>query len=62
MEITFTEPLRAGDGLYTSDYSVQQFWYETADDVPEGGVKNDIENLSVKSVNLSSTEEKFFWR
>jgi len=60
MEITFTEPLRAGDGLYTSDYSVQQFWYETADDVPEGGVKNDIENLSVKSVNLSTDRRKVF--
>ena len=60
MEISFTEPLRAGDGLYTSDYSVQQFWYETADDVPEGGVKNDIENLSVRSVNLSPDRKKVF--
>lgn len=60
MEITFTEPLRAGDGLYTSDYSAQQYWYETADDVPEGGVKNDIENLTIRSVNVSPDRKKVF--
>ncbi len=60
MEITFTEPLRPGDGVYTSDYSIQQFWYETADEVPEGGVKNDIENLNVRTVNVSPDRKKIF--
>lgn len=60
MEIEFTEPLRAGDGLYPSDYTVQQYWYETADDVPEGGVKNDIQNLEVRTVNMSSNRRKVF--
>ena len=60
MEIEFTEPLRPGDGIYLSDYKVQQFWYETGDDVPEGGVKNDIENLDVLSVNRSPDRKKVF--
>ena len=60
MEIEFTEPLRIGDGVLASDYSVQQFWYETADDVPEGGVKNDIENLRITSVVQSGDKKKVF--
>lgn len=60
MEIEFTEPLRTGDGIYNSDYTIQQFWYETAEDVPEGGVKNDIETLSVRSVNIAPDRKKVF--
>jgi cytochrome c len=60
LEIEFTQPLRAGDGIYTTDYAIQQFWYETADDVPEGGVKNDIENLQVRSVNVFPDRKKVF--
>ncbi len=60
MEIEFTEPLRAGDGVSPDDYKIQQFWYETADDAPEGGIKNDIENLTVSSVSLSADRKSVF--
>ncbi len=60
MEIEFTEPLKKGEGANEIEYAVQQFWYETADDVPEGGVKNDIEDLPVRSVKVSADGRKVF--
>lgn len=60
MMLEFTEPLRSGDGDFAADYTVQQFWYETGEHVAEGGVKNDIQNLQVKSVNVSADRKKIF--
>jgi hypothetical protein len=59
MEIEFTEPLRIGDGVYISDYTVQQFAYE-AGNVLGGTMKNNAKNLRIKSVVQSGDRKKIF--
>lgn len=58
MEIAFSEPLRAGDGLYTSDYEVQQYGYEATEEYGAG--KADLENLKVASVAVSEDRTRVF--
>jgi cytochrome c len=58
MEIEFTEPLRLGDGEFPDDYLVQQFWYKPSGEY--GGGKQDLENLTINSVNVSKNRRKVF--
>ena len=57
MEIELTESLRIGDGAAPQDYLVQQWWYDID---TEGGIKQELENLPVKSVSISPNRRKIF--
>ena len=57
MEIELTESLRVGDGAAPNDYLVQQWWYDID---TEGGIKQELENLVVKSVSISSDKKRIF--
>ncbi|MDX1943471.1 MAG: family 16 glycoside hydrolase [Saprospiraceae bacterium] len=58
VEIEFTQALAEGLGWNSSDYIVQQWWYEPT---PEyGGPKKDLENLKILSVNVSNDRKKVF--
>lgn len=58
VEIEFTEPLEANQGLLASEYTVQQWWYLPTS--AYGGPKRDLENLAIKSVNMSDDRKKVF--
>ena len=57
-EIEFTEPLEAGAGSNPSDYEVQQWWYKPT--AAYGGPKLDLEDLRVRSANVSADRKKVF--
>ncbi|TLV03964.1 PA14 domain-containing protein [Dyadobacter luticola] len=56
VEIEFTEPLKEGTGETASDYDIRQWWFKPTGEY--GGPKMDPENLSVKSVKVSSDRRK----
>lgn len=58
MEIEFTEPLQAGDGLSPADYLVQQWRYQPTENY--GGPKLDKENLKILSVSRSDDGKRVF--
>lgn len=51
VEIEFTKPLRAGEGLRNEDYSIRQWRYVPSDEY--GGDKIDEERLHIRGVQLS---------
>ena len=58
VEITFTEPLKPGEGWSFNDYEVKQWYYlPTAD---YGGPKLDDKILNIKSVNVSEDRRSVF--
>ena len=59
LEIEFTKPLRIGDGIYRTDYKVQQ-WYYVWTDEEESQQKRELENLEIKSVTLSEDRKRAF--
>ncbi|NNL90981.1 MAG: DUF1080 domain-containing protein [Saprospiraceae bacterium] len=58
IEITFTEPLKPGDGLDKYDYEVRQWYYLPTKEY--GGPKLDDRALDVRSVNVSDDRTKVF--
>ena len=58
MEIELTEALPPNTGWDVGDYTVQQWWYEPTAEY--GGPKKDLENLPIKSVNISDDRKKIF--
>lgn len=58
VEIEFTEPLGERYGNSVSDYDIQQWYYKPTADY--GGPKLNLENLEVKSVNISADRKKVF--
>lgn len=58
MEIEMTQALPANTGWEAEDYLVQQWWYKPTADY--GGPKMDLENLPIKSVNISDDRKKIF--
>lgn len=58
VEIEFTEPLKEGAGLNTTDYAVNQWWFKPTADY--GGPKMDETRLPVKKINISPDRRKVF--
>lgn len=58
MEIEFTEPLGERYGNAAADYDIQQWYYKPTKEY--GGPKLGLENLNVKSVNISPDRRKVF--
>ena len=57
-EIEFTEPVKAGQKISTSDFFVQQWWYlPTAN---YGGPKMDLEKLKVTGMTVSNDRKKIY--
>ncbi len=58
IEIEFTEPLSERSGNTAADYEIKQWYYKPTKDY--GGPKLGLENLPVKSVNISADRKKVF--
>ena len=58
IEIEFTEPLRPGDGLDKSIYTVKQWRYKPTANY--GGPKIDEQNLNVKEISISPNRKRVF--
>lgn len=58
MEIEFTEPLRPGDGLDFSSYTVEQWRYQPTANY--GGPKVDKEKLNIREVSISANRKRVF--
>ncbi len=58
IEIEFTEPLRAGDGMDKSIYEIKQWKYVPT--AAYGGPKVDEKPLPIRSVNLSKDRKRVF--
>jgi cytochrome c len=58
MEIEFTEPINSEALLNTNVFEAQQFYYEATEDY--GGPKLGVEELKIRSVNLSADRKKVF--
>ncbi|MDA0197037.1 MAG: cytochrome C, partial [Bacteroidetes bacterium] len=52
LNLTFTEPLAAGDGEEIKDYFIQQWWYEATPRY--GGDKKDLESLYPRKISISN--------
>ncbi len=58
VEIEFTEPLKEGDSWNASDYQIKQWYYLPTEEY--GGPKLDLEDLKIRSVNVSDDRKKVF--
>ncbi len=58
VEIELTEPLGERFGNSAADYDIQQWYYKPTKEY--GGPKLGLENLNVKSVNISADRKKIF--
>ncbi len=58
LEIEFTEALTPGDGWQKTDYEVQQWKYVPTE--AYGGPKVDLQDLAIRSVNVSDDRKRVF--
>jgi len=58
IEITFTEPLKEGEGWQKKDYEIKQWYYLPTKDY--GGPKLDERDLNIRTVTVSKDRTKVF--
>jgi cytochrome c len=58
LELEFTAPIEAGSGHQPEEYRIQQWYYLPTENY--GGPKLDLEDLQIKSINISENRKKVF--